>query len=114
MQLDKKIRVDKWAEFLETRKLEVIDSMTDAEADTIKVTWFESDKKLWKGECPKLEAQVDETFGFLLTVTFSVNGRNTKLEESDMVATLLDILTKAKVLDTRDKLEEDAKKAAIM
>merc|ERR1712028_173264 len=74
VQMDKKIKVDKWKDFVETKTLEVTDCMTDPECDTSKVTWYETDKKIWEGECPKIECQVDETFGFLLNVTFSVNG----------------------------------------
>ena len=114
VQMDKKIDVAKWQEFVAKRTLEVTDSMTDTEMDANKVTWYETDKRKWRGECPKCEAQIDETFGFILTVTFSVNSRNTKLDEKGLVDTFTQLLIDAEVIDDKEKAAAKATAGAIM
>merc|ERR1719267_503869 len=36
-------------------------------------------KKMWCGEAPKVELEIDDNFSFLLSVTLTVNTKNTKL-----------------------------------
>ena len=45
VQMDKKIKVDKWKDFVETKTLEVTDCMTDPECDTSKVRGEEEEKR---------------------------------------------------------------------
>ena len=40
VQMDQKIKVDKWKDFIETKTLEVTDCMTDPECDTSKVRFY--------------------------------------------------------------------------
>ena len=70
---------------IRTRTVEVTDTVSEASGDLKKCAYFELDKKLWQGECPKIELQWNETFGFLLLATISVNGRNTNLDEDGLI-----------------------------
>lgn len=99
---------------MRTRTVEVTDSISEAVGDLKKCAYFEVDKKMWQGECPKIELQWNQTYGFLLIATISLNSRNTSLDEDGLIKTLKKSFVASGVMTNEDaglEIEiEDAEK----
>jgi hypothetical protein len=101
IQFNTKVDLEKLEIFLKSKTIEVTDSVSEPTGDLKKCAFMETDKVLWQGEPPKVEMAWNATYGFLLGVTISVNGRNTKLNDREMVETLKKMFIAANVM-TKD------------
>lgn len=111
---NKKIDLDKFQTFLSTKQIDVTDTVSEPTGDLKKCTYKETDSVLWYGEPPRIEMSWNHTYGFLLISTISVNGRNTKLNDVDLVRTLKEILVANGVMTIEEsglviEEEEEAK-----
>merc|ERR1711939_1268179 len=86
VKVNQKIDVQALEKYIETKKIEVTDSMSEPNLDMKKVSWQEEDKNLWKGPPPKIEIQYDERYGFLLVVFFALDKKRSKLDENGLMA----------------------------
>jgi WD repeat-containing protein 35 len=102
VKINKKIDVKKLEAFIRTRNIEVTDAISEPHGDLKKATWQETDKVKWQGEPPKIEAQYNETYGFLLAVTFSVNARNTELDEGGLLGRFIEDMRSEGILVADD------------
>ena len=93
-KVNKKINVDRLIAYIATKTMEVTNSISAPMGETRKITWKENDKEKWKvnsiGDCPKVEVQFNETYGFLLSITFSFNLRRTELKEEEILPVFVD------------------------
>lgn len=99
VQLNKKINLPKFQAMIKTRTVEVTDAVSEPGSDLKKAAWQETDSKKWAGEPPKIEVQWNETYGFLLGVTFGVNTRNTTLDEEGLLKRFMEDLRSAGVVE---------------
>ena len=90
VKINKKMDVKKFETYLESKVIEVTDAVSEPHGDLKKAAWNEEDKVLWDGEPPKLEVQYNQTYGFLLAVTFSVNKRRTNLDEGGLLSRFME------------------------
>ena len=116
IQFNTKIDLDKLYLMLSSKTIEVTDSVSEPTGDLKKCAFMETDTKLWKGEPPKVEMAWNDTYGFLLVTTLSVNGRNTELTDIGMVKTLKEMFVSCGVMTIEDaglkveEIEEEDKK----
>lgn len=102
VKLNKKCDLEKLQKLLLTKIVEVTDAVSEPSGDLKKATWRELDSYKWGGTPPKIEVQWNETFGFLLGVTFSVNVRKTELSEEDFLPRFIADMRAAEILSRED------------
>jgi hypothetical protein len=93
-KVNKKVNIARLLAYIATKTMEVTNSVSAPEGETRKITWKENDKEKWKvntiGDCPKVEVQVNETYGFLLSITFNFNLRRTELKEEEIFSVFVE------------------------
>ena len=68
---------------------------------TQKFSWLETDTKLWNGECPSIEIEVNLDAGFIYTALIVVNTNRSPLRERAMLQIFLMDLTRSHVLEPK-------------
>ena len=109
VKINKKMDVKKFETYLLAKTIEVTDAVSEPHGDLKKAAWNEEDKTLWNGEPPKLEVQYNQTYGFLLSVTFSVNKRRTNLDENGLFETFMEEMKSNGILEREEEDDKGSK-----
>ena len=109
VKINKKMDVKKFETYLLAKTIEVTDAVSEPHGDLKKAAWNEDDKTLWNGEPPKLEVQYNQTYGFLLSVTFSVNKRRTNLDENGLFETFMEEMKSNGILEREEEDDKGSK-----
>jgi len=103
VKVNRKIDLEKLAEYLKTKAVNVTDSSVQTSSETKKLAWEETDSKLWMKCPPSIELQIDNKYGFLLSVYFQIDSKLTKMREVEMMEIFNSEMKKAEVYGAYDE-----------
>jgi len=86
VKINRKVDIKKLRAYLESKAIDVTDTVSEGDDKIIKMVWTENDPVMWQGDPPTIEVLYDDTYHFLLSAFFKIDAKRNKLREAGLMA----------------------------